>query len=322
MKVLLLSNQGMVEPFVGNPIMLRMRDAMLTDSRIDEVKMLRCKEPFSVRKQLREYAKCVDVIHLHFGGLYALIVWILLIGIKRPKYITFHGTDIHAKAVKTAKSRSEKIRIKLNQYASFFCISLYDRCGFVASEMMDYVPSIFRGCLDKKSFIHPLGVSYSLFAPMDKNKAQAALGLSHKHYALFSDVHNTTIKRRDIANAIVDLLPDYELLIMCGVQPNQVPLYINACDFVLLTSDEEGSPNIIREALSLNKSVFSVQVGDAEKQLQGLQNSCIISRNPSEAALMIQENMAKNYIDNSREIRRYSLDMSETNRQIINMYVN
>lgn len=41
---------------------------------------------------------------------------------------------------------------------------------------------------------------------------------------------------------------------MCGVKPDEVPYYINACEFALLTSDEEGSPNIIREVLSLNKS--------------------------------------------------------------------
>lgn len=321
MKVLLLSNQGMTDNIIGNPIMLRMRDTLKEDARIEEVKMLRCKAPFRVRKELRSLAKQVDVIHLHFGGTYAFIVWLLLIGINKPKFITFHGTDIHAKAIKTAKSKKEKFRIKLNQISSFFCILLYDKCGFVAKEMLDYVPSWLQGQVKKKGFIHPLGVDYNRYAPMEKKLAQQYLKLEPGHYALFSDVHNTHIKRRDIAEGIVkELGNNYRLLVMCGVQFNEVPYYINACDFVLLTSDEEGSPNIIREALSLNKPVFSVDVGDAAQQLSGLKNSCIISRDTKQAAKIIKEYLEKVYTDNSRDKLEDKLNFASCNQKIVELY--
>lgn len=320
MKILLLSNQGMVEPFVGNPIMLRMRDALLDDDRIEEVKMRRCHQPLKVALELRSLAKSVDIIHVHFGGMYALLTWFLLLGIQRPKFITFHGTDIHAKAIKTSKSLGEKIRIKLNQYASFISILCYSKCGFVAKEMEDYVPSFLRGILKKKSFVQPLGVDYNLFTPMDKKEAQDRLSLEHGNYILFSDVHNTTIKRRDIAQAIVDLVPNYKMLILCGVDPKEVPVYINASDCILLTSDEEGSPNIIREALSLNKPVFSVKVGDAEKQLEGLNNSLIISRDPVEAANSIVAKLSEGYSDNTRINKEDMLNFSNCLRNVINLY--
>jgi len=321
MKILLLSNQGMIDGIVGNPIMLRMRDTLKTDPRIEDVEMLRCKEPFSVCKELRKKAQGVDVIHLHFGGVYALVVWFLLFGIKKPKIITFHGTDIHAKALNTAKDWKERLKIRLNQRASFLCIRLYDRCGFVASEMMDYVPGCLRKTLNKKSFIQRLGVDYNKFIIEDKNKAQAKLNLEIGKYALFSDISGTKIKRRDIASLIVRKLGDeYNLLIMCGVNPSVVPDYINACDFVLLTSDEEGSPNIIREALALNKPVFSVEVGDAVQQLKGLNNSTIISRVPDKAVETIKEYLNKTYIDNSRETRREIIDFVSCNSEIIDIY--
>lgn len=321
MKVLLLSNQGMTNNIIGNPIMLRMRDTLKEDSRIEEVKMLRCKTPFKVRKELRAMAKDVDVIHLHFGGTYAFVVWLLLIGIKKPKFITFHGTDIHAKAIKTAKSKKEKFRIKLNQVLSFLCIPLYDRCGFVAKEMIDYVPSWLQGQVQRKGFIQSLGVDYNRYVPMAREDAQKHLNLAPGHYVLFSDVHNSKIKRRDIAEAIIkELGGKYQLLIMCGVQFNEVPYYINACDFVLLTSDEEGSPNIIREALSLNKPVFSVEVGDAALQLNGLNNSRIISRNPKEASKVILKTLSESYTENSREMFASKLNFASCNKKIIDMY--
>ena len=107
---------------------------------------------------------------------------------------------------------------------------------------------------------------------------------------------------------------------MCGVKPSEVPLYINACDFLLLTSDEEGSPNIIRECLALNKPVFSVNVGDAALQLDGLINSRIINRNPTIAAKEIVETLNKPYSDNSRETHRNRLDFDCLNKEIIDIY--
>ncbi len=320
MKILLLSNQGMKEDFVGNPIMLRFRDALLADTRIKDVKMLRCNNPLAVANKLRKYAKDVDVIHIHFGGLYALAVWFILIGINRKKIITFHGTDIHAKAIRTSESILEKVKIRLNQWASFISIVLYDKCGFVANEMTNYIPSLLKKILSKKVFVQPLGVDYNLFSPIQKAEAQELLALKPAHYVLFSDVSNSTIKRRDIAQKIISRLPNYEILIMCGVPPKKVPLYINACDFLLLTSEEEGSPNIIREALALNKPVFSVDVGDAFMQLKGLSNSQIISKEPTKAANQIINALSLQYTDNTRISKKALIDFAICNKCIIDMY--
>ena len=322
MRVLLLSNQGMTDGIIGNPIMLRMRDSLKNDPRIEDVLMLRCKSPFAVRKVLREKAREADVIHIHFGGVYALAVWFLLFGIKRPKLITFHGTDIHAKSIKTAKSKNEIIRIRLNQWASFICVFLFDRSGFVAEDMLEYVPKFLNKQIERKGFIQKLGVDYNLFCDEPKDIAQEKLKLDKTYtYALFSDISGTSIKRRDIASEIVNNLGDlYRLNIMCGVNPNMVPTYINASDFILLTSDEEGSPNIIREALSLNKPVFSVDVGDAKKQLDGLKNSAIISREPQQAAETINRVLSIPYTDNTRDTKQGVLDLNMIIKDVIDIY--
>lgn len=244
-------------------------------------------------------------------------------GVNAKKVITFHGTDIHAKALKTAKGWKERLKIKLNQKASFLSIRLFDSCGFVAAEMIDYVPKCLSCILQKKGFVQALGVNYEVFKPIEKEEAIRYLGLEdNKKYVLFSDVSNTSIKRRDIAENIVKCLGgNYSLLIMCGVKPQEVPYYINASDFLLLTSDEEGSPNIIREALSLNKSVFSVEVGDAAKQLEGLHNSAIISRDPIKAVDRIVSILRKPYVDNTREMLRDRLDFIRVNRVVVDKYL-
>lgn len=322
MRVLLISNQHPDDRGVGNPIMYRMRNALEHDERISNVDFEPAFNSLSSMLLLRKKARNYDIVHIHFGGLYALMIWIFLLGVNSKKFITFHGTDIHARALKTTKSVKERIKIRLNQKASFLSIRLFDRCGFVAQEMMEYVPRCLHEQLSVKAFVQPLGVDYSTFVPMDKEEAQTHIGLDKGQYVLFSDVSNTSIKRRDIAEAILkELGAPYQLLIMSGVEPSEVPYYINACDFALLTSDEEGSPNIIREVLSLNKPFFSVNVGDATMQLKGLNNSAIISRDPKEAAATIKTFMKKAYTDKTREGKQKEVDFLEINKSIVMKYV-
>ena len=323
MRVLLVSNQACNPDVVGNPILHRMKLSLCNDKRVDAVDFVRfrSKKPFKSLMEIRREARQHDVVHVHFGGLYSLMVRLMLIGVKSHKIITFHGTDIHAKAIKTTKSRLRRAKIRVNQWASFSCIRWYEATGFVSDEMRNYVPSRLLRKYKSRMFNQPLGVDYHLFAPTSQEQAREQLGISNGCQVLFSDVHNSSVKRRDIAEKIVSQLgEDYHLLVMCGVKPNQVPVWINACDFVLLTSDEEGSPNIIRESLALNKRVFSVDVGDARRQISGLHNSAIISRVPEEAAQQIQQSLSDTYTDNSRDKCRDTIDFDIINKHVVDMY--
>lgn len=319
--VLLVSNQRNKANRVGNPVILRMQHALSSSKRMSRVEFEPFCNSFKSLCKIRRIAKKYDIIHVHFGGMYALLVRLCLLGLKKKYFITFHGTDIHAKSLKTTKSKLLKLKIILNQKASFISIGLYDKCGVVASEMMDYVPQIIKKKYHDKFFVQSLGVDYDTFKLMVKEDAQEKLKLSCGDYVLFSDIANTPIKRRDIATKIVESMGGtYKLLIMCGVSPELVPYYINASDFVLLTSDEEGSPNIIREALSLNKPVFSVNVGDASKQLEGLVNSKIISRQPFEAAQEIKRCLKQPYVDNTRQRLQQVLNFKRINESLIELY--
>lgn len=321
MNVLLVSNQIFNDDRVTNPILTRMATSMKRDGRVEEVRLMPVDYSIKGLMAIRKAANENNITHVHFGGLYALCVWFFLIGVKRPKLITFHGTDIHAKAIKTEKGLLSKIKIKLNQYSSFLSILVFDRVGFVAKEMEEYVPRCFRGKLRKKAFLQSLGVDYDSFKLMDQDVAKNKLQLDNKRYALFSTISNTNIKRQDIAEAIIkEMGGDYQLLVMCGVKPNEVPVYVNACDFLLLTSDEEGSPNIIRECLALNKPVFSVNVGDASYQLFGLTNSSIIERKPRIAAKTIINKIQLPYKDDTRSSLRNRLDFDYLNKDVIDIY--
>lgn len=321
MKILLVSNEYPRFGKAGNPIIGRLKNALESDERVSKVEFCPFTNKVSDFWNIRKRVKDADIIHIQFGGLYAFLVWGSLVGVSKPKLLTFHGTDIHAKAVKTTKSYLTKLKIWLRQKTSFLSILLFDKLGFVSDTLIPYIPKWIQIKCKDKLFIQPLGVDYKLFISTSKAESLERLGLDDYKYALFSDISGTPIKRRDIAEAIVNKLGgDYRLLIMSKVKPEMVPVYLNACDFVLLTSDEEGSPNITREALSLNKRVFSVDVGDVKQQLKGLKNSAIISRDPDEAARVMLQKLAEPYTDNTRESLRGKIDFEKIGSKMVDIY--
>ena len=87
---------------------------------------------------------------------------------------------------------------------------------------------------------------------------------------LFTGGVRNPIKRVGLAQGVLKLLGkqgmDVRLLIANGVQPDRMPLYLNASDALLLTSIREGSPTIVKEALARNLPIVSVDVGDVRER--------------------------------------------------------
>ena len=52
-----------------------------------------------------------------------------------------------------------------------------------------------------------------------------------------------------------------------------MPTLFNAADVLLLTSDREGSPNTVKEAMACNLPVVATDVGDVRSRLDGVANS-------------------------------------------------
>jgi teichuronic acid biosynthesis glycosyltransferase TuaC len=192
-----------------------------------------------------------DVVHAHFG----LTAWPALAVRARVHAVTLHGTDLshpRSRAITLAALRS------------------VDLVGVVSEELSRQVPgwATRRGAAIE---VLPCGVDLGRFRPIPRAEARAALGLDPAaRYLLFPADPSRPEKRYDRAIAVAGRVP---LLTLGAVDPERVPLWVNAADAVLVTSDREGFGLAALEALACDVPVLATPHGIAPTALAGVEGA-------------------------------------------------
>ncbi len=107
-----------------------------------------------------------------------------------------------------------------------------------------------------------------------RDEARQRLGMPlDKRLVLFAGDPALPRKRFALARAALDVLNRSlaaELVVAWGVPHGDVPCFMSACDALVFTSMQEGSPNVVKEALACDLPVVSVAVGDVPARLRGV----------------------------------------------------
>jgi glycosyltransferase involved in cell wall biosynthesis len=165
------------------------------------------------------------------------------------------------------------------------------------------------------AFVVPCGVDLHLFAPMPKEEARQRLRLPQdRKLVLFAGLVRPE-KRVDIIRAAVDLvhLEDEKVeMVIATRQPHDVmPLYMNACDVLVLASDYEGSPVVIKEAMACNLPIVSTDVGDVAQVIGGTEGCYICLQDPKDMAQKINQALARGQrTDGRRAVHPLSSDQT------------
>lgn len=161
----------------------------------------------------------------------------------------------------------------------------------------------------------PSGVDLERFRRQPRDEARRALGLDPDgRLVLFASNPRRLVKRYAVATEAVARLPshlDARLVVASGVRHDQMPLYMSACDALVLTSEHEGSPNVVKEALACDLPVVAVDVGDVRERLEGL-TSCIVCSDHDPAT--ITDALATVLVSRERPALRASLVDIDTER--------
>ena len=256
-----------------------------------------------------------DILHVQFGGVQAFLGALTA----RDKcVITYHGTDLHGG---NPPSLQEKISYMIGIFCSRLAVRMAGASIAVSQNLVENLPRKIARRIE----IIPTGVDFRVFRPMDKAYARMRLNLEQDPYlVLFCDNNNDPVKRRDIAEQTVGLLQkqglNVSLLVMTHIPFEEVPLYLNAADALLVTSEKEGSPNIVKEALACNLPVVSVDVGDVAEMIAGVKSCRIVQRDPETIKDVLAEIILTGVPSDGREKRRNVIDNEKVCNRVMEVY--
>jgi glycosyltransferase involved in cell wall biosynthesis len=228
-----------------------------------------------VRKQLR--AKPYDLIHAHFG----LSGWVARWQFRVPIVMSFMGDDVLGRPKRSGRNTLGGHLLQIS--------------GFIFARLATAVIVKTRQMASKlrlpSAHVIPNGVDLNLFRPMEQAQARQTLGLDPgKKFVLFPYNPNEVRKRFDLIETAVSLarrqVDGLEILKARGLPQEQLPLYMNAADVMVMASMSEGSPNAVKEAMATNLPVITVDVGDTT-DLIGPTAGCHVV--PREAVAMAEK---------------------------------
>jgi len=135
--------------------------------------------------------------------------------------------------------------------------------------------------LDDDCHVIAHGIDLERFRPEPQAACQAELGWNPEAaqvlfpYPADRSVKNYPRAERIVEAAAAEIDREVELQTVSGVPHEEMPTYMNAADVLLLTSHREGSPNSVKEAMACNLPVVSVDVGDVDERLAGVEPSAV-----------------------------------------------
>jgi len=230
-----------------------------------------CREFRRLRRVIRRFRP--QVIHAHYGTVTAMFA---ALGAGRiPLVITYRGSDLNR--LPSARGPRQAAGRLLSQIAA------------LRAARIVCVSRRLKGLLwwrRARVTVLPSGVDPEVFRPEPQTNLRIELGwATEERVVLFNAGYDPLNKRLDLAQDAVEearrWAPSVRLEVLDGnVAPARVPALMNAADCLLVTSDAEGSPTIVQEALATNLPVVSVDAGDIAEQLKGVTCSRVVRRDP------------------------------------------
>lgn len=267
--------------------------------------------------RLGKVVRGCDAVHAQYGSGCGHVVSKL----PGPKVLTLRGSDWYGLPPTSIGNRLRRIATRWLTRRS---LPRYDAVLAVSERMKRSLEAELNG--PPAIEVLPGGIDLTCFEPMDRAEARRRLGEADdtSPWILFCVWEwGSPLKRPWLAEAAFEQLekqmPNARLITLTGKAHDEIPLWLNACDVVLLTSTHEGWPNIIKEALACNVPFVSTDVSDLRAIAAVEPNCCVADAVPEDLAHGLASAL---HHGRTTTLRRHAeaMDVKENARRLIQLY--
>lgn len=243
-----------------------------------------------------------DIIHAH----HAITGFIARLQFLYPVVVTYHGGEV--------KDHSPA------------WLRFLARCGSRMFDRIIVVNQLERESIDHDAKVRviPCGINLEEFKPTSLPKARRLLDLPMDiPLVLWAGEYWQWEKRFELVEEALQVLkqrrPEAQLVLVSGKPHSVIPIYMSACDVLVLTSRSEGSPMVIKEAMACNLPIVSTDVGDVAKVIQSVEGCYLVGPDPKDVADRLLKVLQWRQRTNGRD-RIKHLSLGAIAQQIIAVY--
>ncbi len=254
-----------------------------------------------------------DLVHAHYG-----LAGFVAIFQPLPLVVSFCGDDLLGTS---DGAGGVTVKSRIARRASHLAARRADAIICKSDGLRAALP---RASDRTRAHIIGNGVDTGMFSPGSRDTARRRLGLAaEERLVLFVFSGSQRVKRLDVAEAAVArLIADgvsARLWVVRDVPHASMPDYYRAADCLLVTSDSEGSPNAVKEALCCDLPLVAVDVGDIARWAALTTESHVVPRDPAAIAHALHDVLARRLRADGRRVRvELSLDLVAT--RILQVY--
>lgn len=251
-----------------------------------------------------------DLVHAQFGQS-ATLPWPKI----SPLVVTFRGSDVLG--VKGDDGRTTVA----GKFLRFVCRTVARRADaviLVSEHMRKSLPP------DVQAHVIPSGLDFDSIPVLSQREARDRLELAQTdRLVLFVGNPQEARKRFHLTEQAMEILNKTlpaKLIVGWDMSHSEILLLMNACDVLIFTSFQEGSPNAVKEALACNLPVVSVNVADVPARLQGVKGCEICEDDrPETIASALERVLRRGGRTNGREVIK-NLDEKLLTHKVISIY--
>ena len=235
------------------------------------------KSPINVLKKIKylnKISKDYDLVHAQYGSMCGYISSKIK---NTPKIISLHGNDL---STVNQLFTYEYLHTRLSRFLTINSLDKFETIISVSERMKK---DILQNNFKSRVIVIPYPINLNNFKIRNKLECRSLLGLNKSDYLINFNISNLndSVKRlqlaKDTIKNIKKKIPNVKLHIVSGVDYKDVPLNVSACDLTLLTSENEGWPNSIKESLACNIPFVSTDVSDLS-EIADQEDICRISK--------------------------------------------